>query len=93
MSASDKRNIAVVTACMRSDGTPAFVKTEVGVTDEQAANGEQFYLVEAELLEAGYEEPFVHFPEDEAPAFLFPAVETSPGVETETIVLSLPEGA
>jgi hypothetical protein len=93
MSASDKQPIAVVTACMRRDGTPTFAKTEVAVTDEEVENGVQFYLVEAELLEAGFEEPFVHFPENEAPVFLFPAVETSPGVETETIVLSLPEGA
>ena len=52
-----------------------------------------YYLAESELLELGYEEPFVHFTEDEAPAFLFPAVEKVPGVETETIVLCLSEEA
>lgn len=85
------RNVAIVSACMRADGTPTFARTEVEVTDDQAENGIQYYLAEAELLKAGFEEPFVHFAEDEAPAFLFPAVEQHPGVETETIVLSLSE--
>jgi len=66
--------VAVVSACMRSDGLPDFALTEVEVTPEQAENGIHYYLVEAHLLEAGYEEPFVHFAESEAPTFLFPAV-------------------
>ena len=74
---SDRRSkhpVAVVSACMRSDGLPDFAITEVEVTAEQAENGLHYYLVEAELLEAGFEEPFVHFAEEESPAFLFPAV-------------------
>ena len=71
---SGKRPVVVVSACMRSDGLPDFVLTEVEVTAEQLENGIHYYQVEAELLEAGYEEPFVHFAEDEGPAFLFPAV-------------------
>ena len=71
---SGKRPITVVTACMRADGTPDFALTEVEVTTEEAENGIHYYLVEADLLEAGYEEPFVHYDEDESPAFLFPAV-------------------
>ena len=66
--------ITVVTACMRRDGTPAFALTEVVARPEQVDDGIHYYLVEAQLLEAGYEEPFVHFAEGEAPAFLFPAV-------------------
>ena len=69
-----KHSVAVVTACMRRDGLADFVLTEVKVTAEQAENGLHFYLVEADLLEAGFEEPFTHFDEGEAPAFLFPAV-------------------
>jgi hypothetical protein len=65
----------VVTACMRSDGCPDFAVTRVEVTPGEAANGIHYYLVEAELLEAGYEEPFVHFGEEESPAFLLPAVQ------------------
>ncbi|HKB35756.1 MAG TPA: hypothetical protein VKD72_04835 [Gemmataceae bacterium] len=71
---SGKHPVAVLSACMRSDGLPDFALTEVEVTPEQAENGIHYYLVEAHLLEAGYEEPFVHFAESEAPAFLFPAV-------------------
>jgi hypothetical protein len=83
--------IAIVTACMRPDGTPTFARTEVEATDDQAENGIHYYLAEAQLLEQGFEEPFVHFAENEAPAFLFPAVQQAPGVETETIVLCLSE--
>jgi hypothetical protein len=72
-----KRNIAIVTACMTAAGTPTFVMNEVEVTQDEAENGIHYYLVESELLIAGYEEPFVHFDEDEAPAFLHPAVRES----------------
>jgi hypothetical protein len=70
----DKHRIAVVSASMNRDGTPALALTEVAVTAEEAENGIHYYLVEAELLEAGYEEPFVHFDRGEAPPFLHPAV-------------------
>ena len=79
---SDKRTISVVTACMRPDGKPTFARTEVAVTQEEAENGVHYYLVEGELLEAGYEEPMVHFAADEAPAFLFAAVEEFLSVES-----------
>jgi hypothetical protein len=75
-----RRPIAVVTACLRPDGTPAFALNEITVTPEEAANGIHYYLAEAQLLEGGYEEPFVHFDEGEAPAFLVPAVREYLGV-------------
>jgi hypothetical protein len=71
---SGKRKIAVVSACMKADGTPTFALNEVAVTQDEAENGIHYYLVEADLLEAGFEEPFVHFDHDEAPPFLHPAV-------------------
>lgn len=71
---SGKRTIAVVSAYMRPDGLPAFALNDVAVTQDEAENGIHYYLVEADLLEAGFEEPFVHFDEDEAPAFLHSAV-------------------
>jgi hypothetical protein len=70
----DKHPVTVISACMRPDGLPDFALTQVEVTVEQAENGLHLYFAEAELLQAGYEEPFVHFPSDEAPAFLLPAV-------------------
>ena len=70
----DKHPVTVISACMRPDGLPDFALTQVEVTDEQAENGLHLYFAEAELLQAGYEEPFVHFPAGEAPAFLLPAV-------------------
>ena len=69
-----KRPIAVVSACMTRDGTPTFALNQVEVTQDEAENGVHYYLVEALLLEDGYEEPFTHFDEQEAPAFLHPAV-------------------
>lgn len=75
MSVATTRAIAIVTACMRRDGTPTFARTEVEVTDDQADDGIHYYLAEAELLEAGFHEPMVHFTEGEAPPFLFSLVQ------------------
>ncbi len=69
-----KRPVTVVTACTRADGLPDFALTRVEVTGEAVDNGIHHYLAEADLLEAGFEGPFVHFDEDEAPPFLLPAV-------------------
>ncbi len=85
--------VAIITACMRSDGMPTFARTEVEVTNDQADNGIHYYLAEAELLEQGYEEPMVHFTNEEAPAFLFPAVEESLAVATAVNNLTLSEEA
>ncbi len=71
----NKRPITVVSACMTAAGTPEFVLNQVEVTDEEIENGIHYYLVESLLLQASYEEPFVHFDENEAPAFLIPAVQ------------------
>jgi hypothetical protein len=70
----EKRTISIVSAVMKRDGQPDLALNEVAVTQEEADNGIQYYLAEAQLLEAGYEEPFVHFSLDESPAFLHPAV-------------------
>src|SRR5262245_46491190 len=64
----------VVTACMTRQGTPAFVLTRVAVTEDEIQNGVQYALTESQLFIDGYEEPFVHFDQDEAPSFLIPAV-------------------
>ena len=70
-----KRSIAVVSACMTSNGSPTFVLNEVEVTYDEALNGVHYYLAEAELLTGGYEEPYVHFDEfRELQPFLHPAV-------------------
>lgn len=59
---------------MNPDGTPGFALNTVNVSAEEFANGIHYYLVEAELFTSGFDEPFVHFDETEAPAFLHPAV-------------------
>jgi hypothetical protein len=69
-----KRSIAVVTAYMRHDGIPDFKLNEVEVTHEEYENGVHYYLAEAPLIQAGFDEPFTHFDEYEAPPFLLPAV-------------------
>jgi hypothetical protein len=74
MFAPNQRTIAVVSACILGNGSPIFALTEVVVNDEEAENGVHYYLVEAELLKSGFEEPFVHFTDAEAPAFLHDAV-------------------
>ena len=68
------RPVTVVSACMQSNGTPCFVLNEVEVTAEERANGVHYLHAEARLVREGYEEPWVHFDEREAPFFLIPAV-------------------
>ena len=53
---------------------PVFALTQVEVTPEEYDNGIHYFLAEADLLVRGYEEPFVHFDESEAPSFLHAAV-------------------
>jgi hypothetical protein len=90
----NRRTIVVVSAVMRKDGWPDFVLNEVSATQEELDNGIHYYVVEAHLLEAGFEEPFVHFDQSESPSFLHPAVREylglSPAVD-EPIILTFPE--
>src|SRR5690606_33173492 len=69
-----KQPVTIVSGVVRSGGFPDFAITQGDVTQEELENGIHIYLAEADPLVAGYEEPFVHFPETESPAFLFPAV-------------------
>jgi hypothetical protein len=71
---SRPRVIAVVTACMRREGTPTFVLNRVQLTQQEALEGVHYLLAEEALKEEGYEEPMVHFDQDEAPPFLHSAV-------------------
>jgi len=70
----EKGAITVVSAVMRADGLPDFAMTQVEVTPEEYENGVHYLLVEESLAERGYDEPFLHFDEREAPSFLHPAV-------------------
>jgi hypothetical protein len=85
---NSKNPLAIVTACMRADGTPTFAYQIVEVTSEEVDNGVQYYLAEAQLLEDGYEEPFVHFGLEEAPPFLHEAVRLYLGLSPVTAELS-----
>lgn len=90
----NRRSIAVVSAVMKKDGHPDFVLNEVFATQEEIDNGLHYYFVEAELLQAGFEEPFVHFDQRESPSFLHPAVREYLGISltaNEPIILTFPE--
>lgn len=82
-----KRTITVVSACMRPDGTPCFDMNAVEVTQEEYENGLHYAVAEDLLAGAGYEEPFVHFADQEAPRFLIEAVKRQ--VADATIVPDL----
>ena len=71
---SDRRIVAIVTACMTRAGLPTFARNEIAVSQEEAENGAHYYLAEVKLREEGYEEPYVHFATGEGPAFLHDAV-------------------
>ncbi len=77
-----KQLLTVVTACTRSDGLPDFALTQVQVTEAEQANGVHYDLTAASLTKRGYEAPFVHFEEGDAPLFLFPAVKEYLGLDT-----------
>ena len=70
----DQHRMTIVSACMRQDGLPTFALTEVHVSEAEVDDGVHLDLAEAQLLRQGLEEPFVHFPESEAPPFLHDAV-------------------
>jgi hypothetical protein len=72
---------------MQVDGLPTFAITEVEVTNEESENGVQYGLAHASLLERGYEEPFVHFGNEESPPFLHAAVKEYLGSATPDAVL------
>ena len=72
-----KRQLTVITACMRMSGEPTFARTEVEVTHEEYENGLHYDLAAERLLDAGLEEPFVHYDSFEAPAFLVAALSES----------------
>jgi hypothetical protein len=83
----DKYPITIVSAVMRSDGFADFAINEVEVTQDEYENGIHLYIVEAELIKAGYDEPFVHYPEGESPPFLLPAVKDYLGAGAHDTVL------
>lgn len=70
----EKGTVTVVSACMRGDGLAEFAITEVEVTPDEFENGIHIDLVEKTLFLRGFEEPFVHFPDQDSPPFLLPAV-------------------
>lgn len=70
-----KREMVVVTACADASGRPTFAITKLAVTIEEYEDGGHYTMAEDDLFDRDYESPFVHFDEDEAPAFLLPAVE------------------
>jgi hypothetical protein len=59
---------------LNAAGVPDFALTEVAVTPQEYADGVHCDRVEARLVAAGFEEPFLHFDERDAPPFLVPAV-------------------
>lgn len=91
---SGKRRITIVSTCLNASGCPDFALNQVEVTYEEAENGLHYYLVEADLLLAGFEEPFLHFDEWAAPSFLHPAVRQYLGLKAESFdpsILIAPE--
>jgi hypothetical protein len=76
-----QRSITVISACMTVAGLPTFAISEVAVTHEEYENGVHYSLAEGKLMDAGYEEPFVHFAEQEARPFLIRAVKQCIGTQ------------
>ena len=80
--APTKRNVTVVSAGMNQNGSPDFVLNEVEVDEDEYANGIHYDLADELLADAGYEEPYIHWDDHEAPDFLIPAVRQHLGIDT-----------
>ena len=67
----ERRWTRVVSACINAAGRPDFALSTL-----PAATAGDYEAIEEQLRQRGYECPFVHFDENEAPPYLFPAVES-----------------
>ena len=67
---TEPRWTRVVSACIDAAGRPAFALSTLPATAAV-----DYDWIEEQLRQRGYECPFVHFDESEAPPFLIPAVE------------------
>jgi hypothetical protein len=65
--------MTIVSACINGAGQPDFALSIVTVRPDDPC-GVDYDALEDDLRERGYECPFVHFDETDAPAFLIPAV-------------------
>ena len=84
-----KKQVTIVSACMRPNRYPDFAINQVQVDDDEYVNGVHYLLVEELLAAAGYEEPYVHFADQECPDFLIPAVHQYLGIDTPEAALSV----
>ena len=64
----------VVSACINAAGRPDFALSTISVPSSGPNLDFSFDALEDDLRERGYECPFVHFDETEAPPFLIRAV-------------------
>ena len=80
-----KKKLRVVTACLNASGMPDLTLHEVEVSYDEYTDGVSCDLVEERLREQGFDEPFLHFDEHDAPPFLVPAVQ-------HYLSVSLPSG-
>jgi len=79
-----KKRVTVASACISSNGTPDFALNEIEVNEDEYDNGIHYDRADELLAEAGYEKPYLHFDEKEAPDFLIPAVRHYLGIDTST---------
>ena len=68
------RTCTVVSACINAAGRPDFALSTIAVTSSEPKTELSLDALEDNLRERGYECPFVHFDETEAPPFLIRAV-------------------
>ncbi|MBL8792795.1 MAG: hypothetical protein JNM56_02715 [Planctomycetia bacterium] len=90
-----KRTVTIASACMPRQGTPTFVLQDLQVTTEEYENGLHYALAEDWLTDAGYDEPFVHFADEEMPAFLLDALkqQVAQALSLPDPITEPPEGA
>lgn len=68
---AEKKKVAVITACCDANGKPVLVLNEVLADENDLALGCHYDRVAQKLRNRGYNQPFVHFDEQDGPAWLF----------------------
>jgi len=77
--------IKVVTACQGCNG-PMFTACIVECTQAQYEDGQHYEAVESQHEGEGFDGPFVHFDENDGPAWLFEQFDWSAGAAGGVIV-------
>lgn len=71
---AEQKKVDVVTACCDADGEPVLVINTVLADENEIALGDHYDRAARLLRNRGYQQPFVHFDEEDGPTWLLEAM-------------------